>query len=177
VLQQATVHDLRAAIKPQMIRPLSELQVNLSPQFQDENLNREGLVDTIPLEADSFRGNVKVSPGTKDEGISGGVDVEDGKDQEGNEDDMVGATRWQKEKKRKEKLLAEQHTAQKPITENEPPPEGAQKAPKTGSVKDTSKPLPEEKPLSRAERRKKIKDEIIASGQGEAYTGYRRRMW
>jgi hypothetical protein len=34
-----------------------------------------------------------------------------------------------------------------------------------------------EKQLSRAERRKKIKEEILAGGDGDGFKGYRRRMW
>lgn len=34
----------------------------------------------------------------------------------------------------------------------------------------------EEKPLSRAARRKKIKEEIMAAGEGEVFKGYRRRV-
>jgi hypothetical protein len=33
------------------------------------------------------------------------------------------------------------------------------------------------KPLSAAARRKKIKEEVLAAGEGEGYKGYRRRMW
>jgi hypothetical protein len=36
---------------------------------------------------------------------------------------------------------------------------------------------PKEKPLSRAERRKKIKEEILAAGEGEGFKGYKRRQW
>ncbi len=34
-----------------------------------------------------------------------------------------------------------------------------------------------EKPLSRAERRRKIKEQILYEGEGESFKGYRRRMW
>jgi hypothetical protein len=34
-----------------------------------------------------------------------------------------------------------------------------------------------ENKLSRAERRKKIKEEILAGGDGDGFKGYRRRMW
>ena len=47
----------------------------------------------------------------------------------------------------------------------------------TASPKES---IPEEdvqKPLSRAERRKKIKEEILAVGEGEGFKGYKRRMW
>lgn len=45
---------------------------------------------------------------------------------------------------------------------------------------DSAKPpgdATEEKPLSAAARRKKIKEEVLAAGEGEGYKGYRRRMW
>jgi hypothetical protein len=34
-----------------------------------------------------------------------------------------------------------------------------------------------ENPLSRAERRRKIKEQILYEGEGESFKGYRRRMW
>lgn len=33
-----------------------------------------------------------------------------------------------------------------------------------------------EKPMSRAERRRKIKEDLVTSGEGETFTGYRRRL-
>jgi len=36
---------------------------------------------------------------------------------------------------------------------------------------------PKEKPISRAERRRRIKEQILAEGEGEGFKGYRRRMW
>jgi hypothetical protein len=35
----------------------------------------------------------------------------------------------------------------------------------------------EEKPLSRAERRRRIKEEIMAGSEEHGFKGYRRRMW
>jgi hypothetical protein len=35
----------------------------------------------------------------------------------------------------------------------------------------------EVKPLSKAERRKKIKEEILAAGEGDGFKGYKRRQW
>jgi hypothetical protein len=35
----------------------------------------------------------------------------------------------------------------------------------------------EQKPISRAERRRRIKEQILAAGEGEGFKGYRRRMW
>jgi hypothetical protein len=42
------------------------------------------------------------------------------------------------------------------------------------SMEDQSK---KEKTLSRAERRKKIKEEIMAAGDGEGFKGYKRRQY
>lgn len=48
------------------------------------------------------------------------------------------------------------------------------------AMKSPRESMPEQevqKPLSRAERRKKIKEEILAAGEGEGFKGYKRRMW
>jgi hypothetical protein len=60
---------------------------------------------------------------------------------------------------------------QKPIGVAYQPSEAPDSTP---SIQDKSK---EEKPMSRAERRKKIKEEILASGEGEGFKGYKRRQW
>jgi hypothetical protein len=161
VLQQATVRDLRAAIKPQMVQHVSE-QVYLDPQLQE---SRRGVIDTIPI--DSFR-EVEHGSSQSHKDVTNTIESGNEEGEEDRNDDMIGATRWQKEKKKKEKLLAEQRNTQKPMVREKPPQEHA---------KEVAKSDPDEKPLSRAERRKKLKEEIIASGQGETFTGYRRRMW
>jgi hypothetical protein len=51
----------------------------------------------------------------------------------------------------------------------------AEPSPGSGSTRPSEDKS--EKPLSRAARRKKIKDEILAAGEGEGFKGYRRRMW
>ncbi|EPE35046.1 hypothetical protein GLAREA_10741 [Glarea lozoyensis ATCC 20868] len=174
VLQQATVRDLRAAIKPQMVQPFSELQVNLSPQRQDEDLDRKAILETIPIEANNFREGAKDTQITQDsKHMSSGNE----ENQEDNEDDMVGATRWQKAQKKKQKLLAAQQKSQKQVIEDEPPLEATSKSSAARDTKLLREKNPEEKPLSKAQRRKKIKEEVIAAGQGETFTGYRRRMW
>lgn len=168
VLQQATVRDLRAAIKPQMVQPLAELQVNLNSDTQAGPSTEDQVLDTSHVAVDGF-GDEGKTVNTSEEII---VQETVGKitdDPESSEDDMVGATRWQKAQRMKQKLLAEQQKAQKPIHDIRPP--------STKDSKLASKELLAEKPLSKAERRKKIKEEIIAAGQGETFQGYRRRMW
>jgi len=94
-----------------------------------------------------------------------GENIEGG---EAGEDDMIGATRWQKAAARKKKSMEELalQEVQKVIVE-----EGAE-----GEEVEVVPKLPE-KPISRAERRRRIKEQILAEGEGEGFKGYRRRMW
>jgi hypothetical protein len=62
-----------------------------------------------------------------------------------------------------EKILEE---AQKPMIEEQ-----------SGVEEQGEVPKPPEKPISRAERRRRIKEQILAEGEGEGYKGYKRRMW
>jgi len=98
----------------------------------------------------------------------GEVKLQDEQDKgEGTVDDdesMVGATRWQKAAKQKKRMKEKEAAQQQPI--NGEGVTGQEEKAKAG-----------EKPLSRAERRKKIKEEILAAGEGESFKGYRRRMW
>lgn len=159
-----------------MVQPLAELQVNLSPQSQNGPSDGEAFLDKSHVEADGFGDDAKVA-NTSEEIVVKDTNGESPEVLEIVEDDMVGATRWQKAQRKKEKLLAQQQKAQKPIVNNELPSKPAAKPPSTKDLKLTSKDAPAEKPLSKAERRKKIKEEIIAAGQGETFQGYRRRMW
>lgn len=47
---------------------------------------------------------------------------------------------------------------------------------KIKSLKDERDIMVLEKPPSRAERRRKIKEDLVTSGEGETFTGYRRRV-
>lgn len=177
MLQQATVRDLRAAIKPQMARPVADLQVNLSPHISDDIPDQEILVNATPRDADNIGSDAKRLQSADEIEVTSEGGSETGGGNEAQEDDMVGATRWQKQQRRKERLLAEQQRGQKPVVENEKQAGRDTTASLPKDTKDKSKRGVEEKPLSKAERRKKIKAEIIAAGQGETFDGYRRRMW
>jgi len=87
------------------------------------------------------------------------------------EDDMVGATRWQKAAAKKKKLLEAQaiQEGQRLLAEDQ--------AIELKEKAENMVQQPNEKPLSRAERRKKIKEQILAEGEGEGFKGYKRRMW
>ena len=101
----------------------------------------------------------------------GSASALEGNDDAMEEKSMIGATRWQKAAARmkKERINAE--------TGNTRTPTGGEEL-RDGEEK-TSKEQPgvEEKPLSRSERRKKIKEEILLAGEGEGFKGYKRRMW
>lgn len=151
MLQQQTVRDLRAAIKPQLERPKGP-DLYLPPQFRDaEYWEARGVVDAIKVE----------------EVVNSGMD-EKGTVEEngGEEDEMIGATRWQKAAKRRKQLIQEQALKEgaKPIAEEK-------------GGRETEEEKPPEKPISRAERRRRIKEQILAEGEGEGFKGYKRRMW
>ncbi|KAH6674905.1 hypothetical protein B0J14DRAFT_588396 [Halenospora varia] len=157
VLQQQTVRDLRAAIKPQIVRPLPELQLYLPPQFREHD-------EEVP-------GNAKGPvPGLKRDVTDGESSGNDGRDDE----DMVGATRWQKAKRRKEREMR-----QKALSDAADGQEssGDSQTGQQGEESVETQPKKEEKPLSRAERRKRIKEQILADGDGESFKGYKRRAW
>ena len=122
-------------------------------------------IETRPVEQGVKEQVVEVSESTKGSESGEGQTIPKAEN-----DDMVGATRWQKAARRKKLEEAQQaNDAQKPIKDEK----------KEGSKEEQSrtKAKPEEKPMSRAERRKKIKEQIMAEGQGETFKGYRRRMW
>ena len=108
---------------------------------------------------------VKVESTGRSETITGDVNGQD------EEDDMIGATRWQKAGARKKKLVEEQalQDGQKTIAE--------MKSDETEVEEQETILKPQEKPISRAERRRRIKEQILADGEGEGFKGYKRRMW
>ncbi|CZS99587.1 uncharacterized protein RAG0_07927 [Rhynchosporium agropyri] len=162
VLQQQTVRDLRAAIKPQLHRPKSAPDSNLDENGYLIDMVR---IETQPTKDDSREHLVEVSHSSSASTDGGAQDIA-----EPEAIDMVGATRWQKAA-RKKKLDIEAKQDQKPMIDASSPISRKKGKP------STSKTKPEAKPMSRAERRKKIKEQIVAEGQGETFKGYRRRMW
>ena len=150
------MRDLRAAIKPQLVRPKPGPDLYLPPQFRDaEYWEARGVVDAV---------RVQEREGSSEESGKQTVNVEE-------EDDMIGATRWQKAARRKKKLMEEQalKEAQRLLAEEESGEEMVEK--------QEAEPEQPEKPVSRAERRRKIKEQILYEGEGESFKGYRRRMW
>jgi hypothetical protein len=151
------VRDIRAAIKPQLLPTPPELKLYLPPQFREGAEEQRGVVDV-----DVGKEGFGADDGKMNDGGSEGGEMD------GEGDSMVGATRWQKDAARKKKELRSEEK-QKPMGGGE----DAGKA-EGGTAKEGAKV---EKPLSRAERRRKIKEEILATGEGEGFKGYKRRMW
>lgn len=137
-IQQQTVRDLRAAIKPHVQPP--QIKPHLPVKFAKPSPKEHGV-------------QVQVQKSVQD---SHGGTVEAGENSEG--------TTIQQKKIRL--------TDQQPI--NLLP--GNDKAPEIKSQPD-KKAIPLEKPISRAERKRKLKEELTAGSGKEGFKGYRRRMW
>ncbi|CZR62833.1 uncharacterized protein PAC_12730 [Phialocephala subalpina] len=174
VLQQQTVRDIRAVIKPQLVRaPPQGPELFLPPQFREDGYLVDVIVDPVlpPKDRQEREGtNVEVKI-TKEEQLNDAAE-EEGSGKENIDEDMIGATRWQKaaRKKQLEELESQQDGSQKPMTDE-----------KMRATSDdnnqSSEAQKEEEKLSRAERRRRIKEQILADGEGESFKGYRRRMW
>jgi hypothetical protein len=147
----------------------------LPPQFRDEAL---GLVPG-PVDIDNGR-NMNKEDGEVP--VGGLESSSDGfADEMGDNYSQVGATR------RKKAAAKDRRPAQEEVDPNQklmmvvedivPTDAGSGETAPSESEPRKAKSSPEEKPLSRAERRKKIKEEILAVGEGEGFKGYRRRIW
>ncbi len=154
-------------IKPQLVRPKPGPDLYLPPQFRDvEYWEARGVVDAIQVvepDGDSERPQNGIENGERG--------IEAAEEGNGEEDSMIGATRSQKAVATKKKLLEDKvsQERQKLLAEEE---RGGTKQNKEEVILKTK-----EKPISRAERRRRIKEQILAEGEGEGFKGYRRRMW
>jgi hypothetical protein len=160
VLQQRTVRDIRAAIKPQLLGP-SGPELYIPPQFRTGEF-WDGKEESIVIDNSRIENGVKSSEGSQRQ--EGGEGQEAGERVAEEDENMIGATRWQKAAKQKERMKVKEAAQQKPMN-------------RESATGQEEKVKVEEKPMGRAERRKKIKEEILAVGEGESYKGYRRRMW
>lgn len=165
------MRDIRAVIKPQLARaPPNGPELYLPKQFRDDGYLVDVIVDPVlpPKDGGQMDGmSVQVQETQQDTGDG------EGEEQVDIDEEMIGATRWQKaaRKKQLEALRMQKEQAmQKPIVE-----EQIEKT-KENTRGPTSKTQKEEK-LSAAARRKKLKEQILADGEGESFKGYRRRMW
>lgn len=144
-LQQQTVRDLRAAIRPK--ETPKQARLYLPPQFA---------------------GNAKPSPKERGRGEEIVVEVKQSESQTGNK--MLSVERHDRSQNPVQKPLVIDKGGQNQNVVELPP-----------SIDSETMAKPElsmkEKPLSRAERRKRIKEEIMAGSEEAGFKGYRRRMW
>lgn len=164
VLQQATVRDLRAAIRPQLDRLKPGPDLYLPPQFTEDGY----LIDVIKTETQTAHDDA-VRDTTIIEDAGSTIEEESRQSIEERSSDMVGATQKAARRKVEESGLEMGQEAQNPIVDSKP-----RDTPKE-TLPIASKPR--EKPISAAERRRRIREQIVAEGEGEGFKGYRRRMW
>ncbi|KHJ32547.1 hypothetical protein EV44_g0112 [Erysiphe necator] len=151
-LQQKTLHDLRAEIRPQLPRNVYGANLYLSREINKGNLYSEKLhwKNNPESEDTAFH---QVVDATDDQVKNIGIGHE-------NYDSILGASKWQK-RMRKIKSL------------NEAAANMAKKVELHG--KESASRQPFSPALSRAQRRKLIRSQILADGEGEIPQGYRRR--
>ncbi|KAF5877377.1 uncharacterized protein Bfra_001744 [Botrytis fragariae] len=173
VLQQQTVRDLREAIKPQFQAKLVGLEVPDNLNINADRSGRKGQVEGFlpkKFENEAVR--------------EGNIRAEIKRDVEEESDEVVG-------KNGKNKAQGEENEewsgveleesvieVRKDYGSVEGEGEGAESVDNTEGIKkggggEIAVP---EKPLSRAERRRRIKEELVTSGEGETFNGYRRRV-
>lgn len=147
VVQQQTVRDLRAAIKPRPA-PEPELRLYLPKQFQDAKPSPKENGVEVEVTTEDIRNDVADEPLAKIELRNEGEDIERVVEEEGkeSEDEEIDSARYDVPSA-EQKLVFE------------------------------GKPETKETPLSRAARRKKIKEEIMEGSEEHGFKGYRRRMW
>ena len=137
-IQQQTVRDLRAAIKPHVQPP--QIKPHLPAKFAKPSPKEYGVqVQVQKSIQDSTGGTVAAGESSEETAIQ----------------------------QRQIKLTDQQSINLLP---------GNGKAPEIKSQPD-KKGIPMEKPMSRAERRRKLKEELTAGSEEEGFKGYRRRMW
>lgn len=157
MLQQKTLRDIRTAIRPQLIT--TQDQLYLPPQFDNPT------IQVIGGEESDVVVNVKQGGGLDH------VDTNKVKKAKGTE------SSWKQDTKQGSEEGSEGQVPVMPAADTQPVQESFVKLPPNSDPAHPSKDKSEEKPLSRAERRKKIKEEILAIGEGDGFKGYRRRAW
>ncbi|KAF7852419.1 hypothetical protein EAF04_010994 [Stromatinia cepivora] len=174
VLQQQTVRDLREAIKPQFQAKLVGLDVSNNLNMNADRSGRKGQVEVF------LPKKFEVEEVREDD-----MKVEIKRDMEA-ERDGVGGERKKVKKTRsggtKDWSVIEGRLIEERLIEAQKK-HGVGEEEDSGSIDDLDSIGREErgitvpeKPLSRAERRRKIKEDLLTSGEGETFTGYRRRV-
>ncbi|KAF7924196.1 uncharacterized protein EAE97_010808 [Botrytis byssoidea] len=159
VLQQQTVRDLREAIKPQFQAKLVGLEVPDNLNINADRSGRKGRIEVFlpkKFENEAVReGNRKAEESDKVIGKNGRNKKATGEEnEEWSAVELEGSV----------EVEGEEEGAG--LVDNT---EGINKG-RGGGIA-----VPET-PLSRAERRRRIKEELVTSGEGETFNGYRRRV-
>ncbi|KAK6594736.1 hypothetical protein H4I96_10467 [Botrytis cinerea] len=156
VLQQQTVRDLREAIKPQFQAKLVGLEVPDNLNINADRSGRKGQVEVfLPKK---FENNAVQE---------GNIRAEIKRDIEEESEEMIG-----KNGKNIRSAIEERKDYGSVEGEDTRPVDNTEDA-RRGGGGGISIP---EKPLSRAERRRRIKEDLVTSGEGETFNGYRRRI-
>ena len=179
VLQQQTVRDLRAAIQPkptpQAARLYLPTQFAVQPAASPKAnalVGSEGNGEEIEVTREPAEAlGVKQSNEDTIKGTSPSTDPALAKE-------AVEGTRLRKIGRPSEPDFGSLDlvAVQKPISLDEERFLGQAKSPEENSPL-SSNGQPNEKPMSRAERRRKIKEEIMGAGDGEGFKGYKRRQY
>ncbi|TGO58263.1 hypothetical protein BCON_0057g00510 [Botryotinia convoluta] len=175
VLQQQTVRDLREAIKPQFQAKLVGLEVPDNLNINADRSGRKGQVEVfLPKK---FENEAVVREGN--------IRAEIKRDVEEESDEVVRKNRKNKKGRGEEneewsgvELEESVIEVRKDYGSVEREGESAGSVDNTEGIKKGGEgeiAVPE-KPLSRAERRRRIKEELVTSGEGETFNGYRRRV-
>ncbi|TGO08480.1 hypothetical protein BTUL_0207g00250 [Botrytis tulipae] len=178
VLQQQTVRDLREAIKPQFQAKLVGLEVPDNLNINADRSGRKGQIEVFlpkKFENEAVReGNIKAEIKRDVEEESDEVIGKNGRNKKarGGENEEWNGVELEGSvvEIRKEYGSVE--------VEVEGQGEGAGSVDNTEGIKRGrgGQITVPEKPLSRAERRRRIKEELVTSGEGETFNGYRRRV-
>lgn len=174
VLQQQTVRDLREAIKPQFQAKLVGLEVPDNLNINADRSGRKGQVEVfLPKK---FENNAVQE---------GNIRAEIKRDIEEESEEMIGKNGknirvrgkesevWSEvEIEIEESAIEERKDYGSVEGEDTRPVDNTEDAGRGGGGGIS---IPE-KPLSRAERRRRIKEDLVTSGEGETFNGYRRRI-
>ncbi|KAF7955796.1 hypothetical protein EAE96_004719 [Botrytis aclada] len=172
VLQQQTVRDLREAIKPQFQAKLVGLEV---PDNLNINADRSGRKDQVEVFLPKKFENEAAREGN--------IRAEIKRDAEEESDEVVGRKGKNKKARGNEKGEWNEVELEESVTKARKD-YGSVEGEGVGWVDNTEgvrrggggEIAVPEKPLSRAERRRRIKEELVTSGEGETFNGYRRRV-
>ena len=148
VLQQQTLRDIRTAIKPP---PVTVKEHVYSPkQFEEPRIPVSGEANEVVVNVKRDLGPANAKPTRRKKGTTSQYKPEAKQRVEGDQTVVV------------------EDTLVRPDGSDGPPLDSAP----VGNLEGQT----DEKPLSKAARRKKIREEILADGDGESFKGYRRRV-